>query len=79
MLALDFQNVDRRTLRDIVAAGDGEWVRAYLAPFHVSSSARGSRGLPAVGIGPRRILVSEMELVFPGGNRQPHLLEPPPL
>ncbi len=79
VLALDFQNVDRRTLRDIVAAGDGEWVRPYLAPNTLTSTARGSRGLPAVGIGPRRILVSEMELVFPGGNRQPHVLEPPPL
>jgi len=79
VLALDFQNVDRRTLRDVVASGDGEWVRPYLAPFGVTSTARGNRGLPAVGIGPRRILISEMELVFPGGNRQPHVLEPPPL
>ena len=79
VLALEFQNVDRRTLRDVVASGDGEWVRPYLAPFSPGATAMGSQGLPAIGIGPRRILIAEMELVFPGGNRQPHVLEPPPL
>jgi len=79
VLALDFQRVDRRTLRDIVAAADGEHVRPYLAPYTSTATAKGDRGLPAVGIGPERILVGEMELVFPGGNRQPHVLEPPPL
>jgi hypothetical protein len=78
VLALDFQNVDRRALRDVIAAA-GEWVRPYLMPTNRRSTSQGSRGLPAVGMGPAHLLVAEMELVFPGGNRQPHVLPPSPL
>ena len=78
VLALDFQHVDRRSLRDVVAAVDDSWVRPYLAPINRYATAKGDRGLPAVGIGPQRILIDQMELVFPGGNRQPHVLAPPP-
>jgi hypothetical protein len=78
VLALDFQNVDRRALRDVVAAS-GERIRPYLTPSTHRGMSQGSRGLPAVGIGPEALLIAEMELVFPGGNRQPHVLPPSPL
>ena len=79
VLLLDFQNDDRRVLRDIVAAGGGMQTRAYLAPFEPFKAAEGSKGLPAVAITPRRVLVGELEAVYPGGSVEPHLLSPPEL
>ncbi|MBN2495628.1 MAG: hypothetical protein JXR96_13625 [Deltaproteobacteria bacterium] len=77
VLSLDFQNVDRRTLRDVIAAAGKDQVRPYLAPDYPKSTPSGHRGLPAVLIAPRQILVGEMEAVFPGPDDKPHVYAPP--
>lgn len=73
VLAADFQRVDRRTLRDVSAAGGDPYVLGYF----YGGSGRTS-GLPTVGIAPGRILVDELEVVFPGPGK-PYQLPPPPL
>jgi len=69
---LEFQNVDRRTLRSVVAAGAGEFVLPYLAPWDPGGYPGGERGLPTVLTAPRRLLVEDLELVFPGASEKPH-------
>ncbi|MFH1467626.1 MAG: metallopeptidase TldD-related protein [Pseudomonadota bacterium] len=69
--SLQFQRVDRRLLRDIVAAGGGEQHRAYLAPWTQLSSSDGDSGLPTVLTAPRRVLIAELEAVFPGADEKP--------
>lgn len=69
VLALSFQNTNRRTLKDILAAGAGRTVRSWLA-----SPARGGAdgttwGLPMVITVPRQVLVDDLELSFPGSDR----------
>jgi hypothetical protein len=75
--SLEFQNVDRRTLRDVVAAA-GEQVLNYLAPWEPEGHPGRDRGLATVLTAPRRILVEGMELVFPGPTEVPRLLPAPP-
>jgi hypothetical protein len=75
--ALEFQRADRRILRDISAAS-GEWSRAYLASSTGLGEA-GTRGLPVVATTPDRLLVTELEAVFPGGSREPHVVPMPQL
>jgi hypothetical protein len=69
---LEFQNVDRRTLRDVAAAGGGETVLAYLAPWEPEGYPDRESGLPTVLTAPSRLLIEDMELVFPGASEQPH-------
>jgi len=70
--SLQFQRVDRRVLRDILAAGGAQQTHAYLAPWSLRSHADGDTGLPSVLIAPERLLVSELEAVFPGADERPH-------
>jgi len=77
--SLQFQRVDRRVLRDIVAAGGGTRHRAYLAPWTQLSSADGDSGLPTVLTAPRQVLVAELEAVFPGADEKPNAYAMPPL
>ncbi len=79
VLSLSFASADRRTLRDIVAAGGGQQIHAYLDSWTLASAADGNTGIPAVLLAPRSLLVEEMEAVFPGPNARPHALVPPPL
>lgn len=79
VLALQFQTTNRRTLKDILAVGGGEFVRAYLA-----SNARGGTdgttgGLSSVVRCPARVLVDDLELTFPGSDRQADTYPMPPL
>jgi hypothetical protein len=74
---LEFQNVDRRTLRNIAAAGGGEFVLPYLAPWEPEEYPSGERGLPTVLEAPARLLVEDLELVFPGSSEQPHTYPAP--
>jgi len=76
---LMFQNVDRRTLRDIASAGGGSLTRSYLDPFSGRGRSAKASGLPMSVTGPRLILLAEMELVYPGPDEDPHLLPPPAL
>jgi len=71
VLSLQFQKVDRRTLRDVVAAGGGQQVHAYLDSWRLSGGADGDTGLPTVLLAPQRLLVGEMEAVFPGADEKP--------
>ena len=70
--AMEFENVDRRVLRSVAAAGGGEQVLAYLAPWEPDGNPDRDRGLPSLLTGPRRLLVEDMELVFPGPDEKPH-------
>ena len=67
--SLEFQKVDRRTLRSIVAAGAGIQVRPYMS----------SGGSPAVVQAPGMLLVEDMEAVYPGADDKPSAYPPPPL
>lgn len=78
-LTLDFTLDDRRVLRDVVAAGGGMRTRTYLAPHDSGGLAQGYSGLPAAIVAPGRVLVGEMEAVFPGGTLEPPVLAAPPL
>ena len=78
-LSLSFQKVDRRTLRDIIAAGGGRQILPYLDSWTLRRRAGGDSGIPAVVITPARLLVGEMEVVFPGPDEKPHAYLQPPL
>ena len=69
--SLQFQRVDRRALRDILAAGGGQQQHAYLAPWTTRGHSDGDSGLPTVLTAPSRVLVSELEAVFPGPDEKP--------
>ena len=69
---LEFQNVDRRTLHNVAAAGGGETVLSYLAPWDPTGYPDRESGLPTVLTVPRRLLVENLELVFPGASEKPH-------
>ena len=72
VLTLEFQGVDRRTLRAIEAASGGMQVMPYLAPFSPWSRAPTTAGIPMVVTAPERVVIAEMEAVFPGtGERRP--------
>ncbi len=75
VLEVAFQKVDRRTLRDIAAAGGKKQVRPYLIGRQASSGA----GVPAVVTAPSLVLVEGMEVVFTGADEQPHTYDMPPL
>jgi TldD protein len=79
VVSLQFQRVDRRALRDILAAGGGQQQRAYLAPWTMRSHADGDSGLPTVISAPQRVLVGELEAVFPGPDEKPAAYPMPPL
>ena len=79
VLSLSFSNVDRRTLRDIVAAGGGQQVLPYLDAWSIGGSADGDTGIPAVILAPQSILVGEIEAVYPGPSDKPHVLPQPDL
>jgi len=79
VVSLQFQNVDRRALRDILAAGGGQQQYAYLAAWTLRSHADGDSGLPTVLTAPRRVLVGELEAVFPGADEKPHAYTMPGL
>ena len=70
VLALAFQAVDRRTLRDIVAAS-GSQTLAYLSSRSGRGKTGGVGGLPVVIHAPLRILIEEMEAVQPGPEQEP--------
>jgi predicted Zn-dependent protease len=74
---MEFEGVDRRALRDIVAAGGPMMTRAYLAPTGRYDRAGPVRGLPTVIRAPSVVLVEEMELVYPGVTRDPATIPPP--
>ncbi|MCP4869569.1 MAG: hypothetical protein GY898_12715 [Proteobacteria bacterium] len=66
VLGLEFQGVDRRTMRAITAASGGMQVVPYLAPASPWSRAPTVAGIPMVVTAPNLIVVSEIETVFAG-------------
>ncbi len=77
--ALSFEGANRRTLRDIVAAGGGQQTTAYLDAYSLGRMADDDEGLPTVLVSPSMLLVEEVEAVFPGPDDNPHAYPPPPL
>ena len=76
--ALTWQNADRRVLRDIVAAA-GRQSFGYMAPDMPDGTTGTTYGLPTALTGPARILVGELEAVFPGTSDEPHVIPQPSL
>ncbi len=74
---MEFEGVDRRALRDIVAVGGPLTTRAYLAPTGRWDRAGTVAGLPTVVRAPSVVLVDEMELVYPGASSEPPVIPPP--
>jgi predicted Zn-dependent protease len=66
VLGLEFQGVDRRTLRAIASASGGMQVVPYLAPVSPWSRAPTVAGIPMVVTVPGAVLVTEIETVFAG-------------
>ena len=72
VLSLEFQQIDRRTLRGIVGASGGMQTFAYLAPVEPWGRAGTTGGLPMVVRTPGRVVFGELEAVFPGtGEERP--------
>jgi len=77
VLTVEFQGIDRRTLRGIVAASGGMQTHAYLAPMSPWGRSGTVAGLPMVLSAPERVVVGELELVFPGTTEdRPSLPQP---
>ncbi|MEE2828049.1 MAG: metallopeptidase TldD-related protein, partial [Myxococcota bacterium] len=68
VVSLEFQGVDRRTLRGIAAASGGMQVHPYLATNSGAGRAGTVDGVPMVLTSPGRLLIGEIEVVFPGGR-----------
>lgn len=77
VVSLMFQNVDRRTLRDVAAAGGATTDRAYFGPWKAGEKSSEHGGLPMVVRSPSAILVQNLELVFPGPDEKPYTLSAP--
>jgi len=79
VVSLEFQDVDRRSLRSIVAAGGKMRTRAYLATASGWGRAGTVDGIPMVIRSPELLLLSEVEVAFPGGSGDRSLYPQPPL
>ena len=75
-VGLAFENIDRRTLRQVGAASAERVVRPYLGPSRPIGLAPATRGIPLGVVAPRRILVEDLEVVFGGTTEEPTLLPP---
>jgi hypothetical protein len=78
VVAISFQNVDRRILRDIVASS-GRQSFAYLSGWSLRDRAGTTSGLPMLLESPQRLLVAEVEAVFPGPEDTAHVYAAPPM
>jgi len=77
-LELSLDKPGRRLLRDIVAAS-GERATSYLAAWDPDERVGRTTGLASTVIAPERVLVEEVEVVYPGPDEKPHVVPPPPL
>ena len=68
VVAVEFQEVDRRSLRSIAAAGGQLQVHPYLATASGWGRAGTVDGVPMVLTCPDRVLLPEVEVAFPGGG-----------
>ena len=73
-VGLEFEGVDRRTLRQIAASTSSVVVRPYLGPSRAGGRSPLTRGVPMGLVAPRAVLVEDLELVFGGAVEQPELL-----
>lgn len=73
-VGLEFENVDRRLLRQIVAATDMVRQRTYLGPTRALGMAPATRGVPIEISAPARVLVEDLEVAFAGEGGEPELL-----
>lgn len=79
VVSVEFQDVDRRSLRSIAGAGGKMRTRAYLATASGWGRAGTVDGIPMVIRSPERLLLSEVEVAFPGGSGDRSLYPKPPL
>jgi hypothetical protein len=71
VVALEFIDTDRRTLRDLVVAGPGASAWPYLAALSRGGAEGTTLGLPSVVRAPGAVLVGELEATFPGSDTEP--------
>ncbi|MBJ93476.1 MAG: hypothetical protein CMP23_03275 [Rickettsiales bacterium] len=79
VLALEFLGVDRRSLRDIVAASAEQQTYGYLASTSAGGKIGSTSGMPTVIRAPRGLLLEQLELAYPGSSQKPFAIPPPPL
>ena len=79
VLLMEFLGVDRRTLRDVAAAGGGSQTLGYLGSVSPRGRSGSTSGMPMVVTTPRQVLVEHLELAFPGASQKPFAMPPPPL
>lgn len=79
VLLMEFLSVDRRTLRDIAAAGGGSQTVGYLGSVSPGSRSGSTSGMPMIVTSPRQVLVEHLELAYPGASQKPFAIPPPPL
>jgi hypothetical protein len=79
VVSLQFLDADRRVLRDLVAASADRQTVGYLAGSSAGAAFGTTDGLPTVASVPVSVLVADLELVFPGSDREPDAYTMPPL
>lgn len=73
-VGLQIEEVDRRTLRQVVAASAMDRIRPYLGATRAMGMAPSTRGLPMGIIAPARVLLDDLEVAFAGDGGEPELL-----
>ena len=79
VLALEFQGVDRRTLHAIAGVGRRVQVKGYLGAITRAGSRRPNAELPMVITAPEKVVVTNLELVYPGASGGSPATSPPPM
>ena len=73
-VALEIDDVDRRTLRQVVAASATLATRPYLGATRANGMAPSTRGVPMSITAPERVLVEDLDVTFAGEGGEPELL-----
>jgi len=79
VLLMEFLGVDRRSLRDVTAAGGGSQTVGYLGSVGPGGRPGATSGMPMVITSPRQVLVEHLELAYPGASQKPYAIPPPEL
>ncbi len=73
-VGLEIEEVDRRTLRQVIAASSAVVIRPYLGATRAMGMAPSTRGVPMGILAPHKVLVDDLEVAFAGTGGEPELL-----
>ncbi len=73
-VGLEIEEVDRRTLRQVIAASSAVEIRPYLGSTRATGMAPSTRGVPMGILAPHKVLVDDLEVAFAGNGGEPELL-----